>query len=97
MEAGDTGYVTREEMIYAATNKYFVYLDAELPIIAEGLVKFDTMFRKEHVLLEWTIDQYDFEYLKEKRHSFQNDILTAKQKFHIKNHIKELIDFYNSL
>lgn len=97
LEAGDTGYVTREEMIYAATNKYFVYLDAELPIIAEGLVKFDTMFRKEHVLLEWTIDQYDFEYLKEKRHSFQNDILTAKQKFHIKNHIKELIDFYNSL
>lgn len=97
LDAEDTGYVTKEEMIYAATNKYFVYLDAELPIIAEGMVKFDELFKQENVLLEWTIDKYDFQLLREKKQSFRSDVLAAKKKFQIENHINELIDFYNSL
>ena len=92
------GY-TENKHIYAATNKFFDYLDAGLPIIAATPTKLVEMLEKENVLLKWTIEQYDFEKLRElkRKGTYRENVKKAKSKFSIHVKIDELIEFYESL
>jgi hypothetical protein len=91
------GYVTKNKMIYSVTNHIFDYLDAGLPIIAASPVEFIKYFEDEGVLINWTIDEYDFELLKLKRDEMKQEVIEVHEKLSIKNHINELLEFYDSV
>jgi hypothetical protein len=97
LEKERCGVYTKYTFIYCATNKFFDYLDAGLPIIAGFPLKFSEYLEKENVLFRWNMEQYDFELLKQKREEMQKNVFHAWEKLHINNHIYELIRFYDSL
>lgn len=89
-------YNTKEKMIYASTNKYFDYLDAGLPIIAASPIKLVEFLKEKGVLINWTIEDYDFEELRRKKKELKEKVFVERQKLQIRNHIQELIDLYNT-
>lgn len=92
-----SGYNTKYKYIYASTNKFFDYLDAGLPVIAAAPLQMAQFFEKKGVLINWTIGQYDFDYLKNMRGSMSENVAKTKKEMQIGNQINRLIDFYESL
>lgn len=92
-----SGYNTKYKYIYAGTNKYFDYLDAGLPIITATPQKFIQDLEREGVLINWTIGQYDFEYLKEIKEQIRAHVKDVRDKFKIDRNITQLLEFYDSL
>ena len=91
------GYYKKNKLIYAACNHFYDYLDAGLPIIAGWPVKLSKYFEKEKVLLNWTIEEYDFDLLLRRRNELRQNVVYLKEKLRVGNKIDELIRFYNSL
>ncbi len=91
------GTYTVEKVIYAATNKFFDGLEAGLPIIAPFPVKFADCFEKNGVLLNWTIDKFDFEQLRKRKVELKKNVKEFREQLRMKYRIHDLIDFYNSL
>lgn len=98
-EVEDKGYTTPSKAVYATTNKFFDYLDAGLPIIACSPFKLADMLERENVLIRWSIDEYDFDVLRQcrKRKDYRENVKKARQKFAIDVKIDELRVFYDSL
>ena len=96
-EKEESGYNTKEKYIYSATNKYFDYLDAGLPIIAAIPLKFAEFLEEKGVLIKWTNGQYDFAYLRSMKNEYKNRIAKVREELHMDNYIKELTAFYESL
>lgn len=90
------GYVynTHEKLIYGFTNKYFDYLDAGLPIIAATSLRQVQFFKERNVILDWTIEDYDFNELRRRKQELKENVLIEREKLKISNHIEELIDLY---
>lgn len=96
-ECESSGYNTISKYIYAATNKYFDYIDAGLPIISAIPQKFAQYLEKQGVLINWTNGQYDYDYLLNNKNAMKKKVLELKEKLRISNHIGELLDFYDTL
>lgn len=97
LEKDYSGYITRNKTIYSVTNHFYDYLDAGLPIIAATPVRFSQEFEKEGVLLNWTIEEYDFDELRRRREELKNKVVAVRKKWSIGRKIEELISFYNAL
>lgn len=91
------GFYLREKAIYGTTNHFFDYLDAGLPIIAVAPVMMVEEFEKEGVAIKWTIEEYDFEYLRLVKKTMRERVSAVKEKYKISNNINRLIEFYDSL
>ncbi len=92
-----SGYNTKYKYIYAATNKYFDYLDAGLPIIAGLPLKMVESLEKKGVLINWKNGQYDFEYLRKMKDKMKSNVMIVKEELRIGRHINKLLDFYESI
>ena len=92
-----SGYNTKYKYIYAATNKYFDYLDAGLPIIAGLPLKMVECLEKKGVLINWKNGQYDFEYLRKMKDKMKSNVMMVKEELRIGRHINKLLDFYESI
>lgn len=91
------GDYTREKFIYSVTNHFYDYLDAGLPIIAPAPTKFVEYFKGNGVLIDWTLEEFDFEELRRRKAEFYDNVVRLREELRVKNHIHKLIDFYNSL
>lgn len=89
-------YNTHEKVMYGVTNKFFDYIEAGLPIIAASPIEFSHFFEERGILLNWTIEDYEFNILYQKKQELKEKVLVERQKLKISNHIYELIDFYHS-
>lgn len=96
-ECESSGYNTISKYVYAATNKYFDYIDAGLPIIAAIPQKFAQYLEEQGVLINWTNGQYDYDYLLNNKNAMKEKALELKENLRISNHIGELLDFYDTL
>lgn len=92
-----SGYNTKYKYIYAATNKFFDYLDAGLPIIAAFPLKMAQCLEKIGVLINWTNGEYDFQYLLKMKTIMHDRVLKEREKFKIEHQINRLIEFYDSI
>ena len=87
------GYNTKYKYIYAATNKFFDFLDAGLPIVAAIPLEMAQFLSNKGVLLKWTNEQYDFDYLLKMRETMRKDVLIVREELNIQKHIQDYIDF----
>lgn len=91
------GYYTKQKFIYAATNHYYDYLDAGIPIIAAFPEKFIEYFEAKRVLINWTIEEYDFDYLRKVKGIMRENVKKIQDELKISNNIDRLINFYQSI
>lgn len=91
------GYTTNKKSIYSVANHFYDYLDAGLPIIAASPVMFSKYFEKEGVLLRRTIEDLDFEELRQSCNKMKEKVLKVRKKLSIGEKIEDLITFYDSL
>lgn len=90
-------YNTHEKLIYCTTNKYFDYLDAGLPIIAAHSYQQVQFFKKRGVILDWTVEDYDFAELRRRKKELKKKVLIEREKLKMSRRICELIELYDSL
>ncbi len=88
---------TKYKCIYAATNKFFDYLDAGLPIVARLPLKLAEFLEQKDVLINWQVEEYDFDYLMREKESMKKKVIEKREELKIGNHINELWEFYESL
>lgn len=91
------GCHTRNKYIYASTNQFFDALDAGIPIIASTPTIFLKAFEQEGVVLKRTIEEYNFDEMREMKKKLQRNCQSAHDKFAIKNNIDKLIKFYRTI
>jgi hypothetical protein len=96
LECDKNGLYTKK-MIYCATNKIFDSLAAGLPIIAVSPVRLLEEFIGKGVILNWTIEEIDFDRLRQLRSEMKRNVVEVREAYKIKNRIYDLIEFYNSL
>lgn len=82
---------------YSVSNRYFDYLDAEIPIITtlpeklcEYLGQYDVIIRMDNTTL-------NMEYLKNKKDYYKERAKIAKQELIVERQIHKLIDFFENL
>lgn len=97
LDSNQSGYVTKEKLIYASTNKYFDYLQAGLPIIAKTPIKIVDELAKHEFALKWTIEEYDFDKLRSIKGEMKKNVLENRDCFSIEYNIRRLVEFYRSL
>ncbi len=97
LDQDTAAYYKRDKMIYAVTNHFYDYLDAGLPIIAAWPILFAKSFEKKGILLPWTVEEYNFDFLRKNKSDFKNRVETVRKELRMKNHIYKLLEFYNSL
>lgn len=95
-------YVTdyRAKARYYATNKFFDYLDAGIPIIyGRKNEMFGRYFARYGVAIPCAVENlpHKMDELKKNRNQYAENIKQAKEKLAIENQIERLIDFYQSL
>lgn len=66
-------------------------------MIAKGPEKILQLFEERNVLLKWTIDEYDFDEMIQKRDLMHKNVIQARKDLAIENKIDMLINFYKSL
>ena len=86
-----------EVITYAHTNKYFDYLDAGLPIIAANPIQLIKFLKTKSVVLEWTIEDYDFDEMRVRRKELKEGVKNAHYELQVRQHVGELLDFYTSV
>lgn len=92
-----SGHNTKYKYIYLSANKIFDYMDAGLAIISPLPPMLMRELEEMKVALNWTLGQYDFDYLQKMKTIMKENILKVREKFKIDNNINMLIDFYESL
>lgn len=90
-------YNTHEKAIYGTTNKYFDYLDAGLPIVAAHSRKQIDFFEKIGVVLDWTIEDYDFDELRRRKKELKEKVILEREKLRMSNQIHKLVDLFDSI
>ena len=91
------GYYTKEKLIYAACNHFYDYVSVGLPIISAVPIKLSQYFKKQGVLLDWALEDYDFKELKNRRNELRKNVSVVREKLRIDNQISKLINFYDLL
>ena len=90
-------YNTKEKLIYGTTNKYFDYIEAGLPVIsAVPKYAFDFL-RKKGIMLDWTIEDYNFNELRIKKSELKERVIAEREKLKMSNHIYKLIELYDAI
>lgn len=85
---------TKYKYIYLAGNKLFDYLEAGLPIVAPFPLKFIQELGEKGAVINWTIGQYDFEYLKKKKDEMKKNVIKVREEYRLGRNINKLIEFY---
>lgn len=93
----NTSTYTKAAYQYDSGNKYFDYLDAELPLIAPCAEILSDEFARKGVCIQESILTVDFDYLKEKKGSFQEAVRKAKADYNMEYNIQKLINLYESI
>lgn len=97
MDMDENGYYKKEKMIYGSTNKYFDYLQAGLPIVAKTPTRLAKELAKHEFVIEWAIEEYDFDRLRSIKKIMKQKIMQNRASFSIEQNISNLIEFYHSL
>ena len=84
-------------MIYGVTNHFFDNLDAGIPTIAAAPILFAKFFEEKEVLIPWTIEEYDFDELRNRKKEYTQRVMKVQMELQIKRHIYKLEEFYDSL
>lgn len=91
-----TGYKDAK-IDYAGTNKFFDYLAAGLPILAPFPAELINEISKHGVIIKWSIDDYNFNYLRAHKKEFREKVIKEREFWLMENQIKDLINFYQAL
>ena len=97
LEKENNGGFSSKKVIYSTTNKFYDYLAAGLPIVAAFPVLYVKYLEEKGVLINWTIEEFDFEQLRKKRQEMKERVKAVRKEWQIKFKIVELIAFYESL
>jgi hypothetical protein len=81
----------------AASNKFFDYIEAELPIITTFPLQLCAIFDDYGIRVNMNISNIDIAYLIENRAMYKERVKKAKQELSIDNQIQSLIDFFEDL
>lgn len=81
----------------SATNRFFDYLNAGIPIIGNGHKKLCDYLESLGVLLNIDLEQLDVEYLKAKREFYKEHVKKSQVKLSINSQIGRLIEFFYSV
>jgi len=87
-------YMTEKMVIYGSSNKYFDYLDAELPIIAPLGIRQGKELEEKGVCVREDVMEVDFNYLRSVKEILKKAVLAAKEEYSMDQHIQKLIDLY---
>lgn len=96
-EKEKTGNLTYNAPLYASVNKFFDYISAGLPIIAAEPVELVKEFEAKEMLIRWTLEEYDYDELRQRKRKMKESVKKNRDSFMMKNQIKRLIDFYAEL
>lgn len=81
----------------AVSNKFYDFLDAEIPIITSLNYEQTKMLDKFGVIVDMNMETINIEELLEKRNSYKSNILKAKEYFLMENQIDDWLDFVNNV
>lgn len=81
----------------AVTNALVDYVDAALPIIVKFPHKQVDFLDQYGVIVKMPTNEFDFDFLKEKKSKYKKNALEAKKLLAIDDHIQELIDFFEEV
>lgn len=87
----------RKDMTLNSTNKIFDALAAGVPVIAPVPIKFISIFREKGILLDWTIGEYDFDYLRKNKKRMKQKVAKVRGEYFIDKKIDDLISFYYAI
>ena len=88
---------TKAAYRYDSGNKYFDYLEAELPVIAPCAELLADEFEKKGVCIRENIMTVDFKFLAEKKGSFEEAVRKAKADYNMERNIQKLIELYEKV
>ena len=91
------GCNTRNKNIYSATNKFFDYISAGIPIIAVAPVRLTEEIEERGGILRRTIDDYDFDELRRRKTELREEMLRSREYWMMDNRISELTDYYEQV
>ncbi|MDE7431207.1 MAG: hypothetical protein K2N34_04740 [Lachnospiraceae bacterium] len=83
--------------LHAIANRYFDYLDANIPIIGILPKKHCDYLEKYGVIVKMNLSDLDIEYLKKNRMTYKQNVEKIKEQLLMDNHIQRLIDWFNIL
>lgn len=81
----------------AVTNALVDYVDAALPIIVKFPHKQVDFLEQYGVIVKMPTNEFDIDFLKEKKSKFKKNAWEARKLLAIDNHIQELIDFFEEV
>lgn len=85
------------EHINSVCNRYFDYIDANLPIIGTRPLKLCDFLEEYGIVVKMNLSSLNIEYLKENRAKLKERVKKAKEALLIDNHIQRLINFFIEL
>lgn len=83
--------------INGVANRFFDYLDANIPIITTAEKKQCQFLERYGVIIPMNICNIDLDYLKKNKLLYKKNVVKAKAELLIDNHIQRLIDFFKEL
>lgn len=81
----------------AVTNALIDYIDAALPIIVKFPHKQVDFLEQYGVIVKMPTNEFDINFLKEKKSEYKQNAWKARKLLAIDNHIQELIDFFEEV
>lgn len=90
-------FITEPTSECAASNKYFDYIAAGLPVITHLSRRQTDYMDKYGVIVKMDIDHFDIEYLKIHKEKYRNQVKKALPYLLLDNQIHRLIDFMEKL
>ena len=85
------GYYNEYKPIYAPVNHLWDYIGAGIPIVARYPLKLMELFEQMGVSINFTTDEYDFDFLKKNRFKYRENVNSVKEKFYVNNMIGDLL------
>lgn len=83
--------------INSVSNRFFDYLDANLPIISTTSKKLCEYLEKYGVVIKMDLSNLDIDYLKKHKMFYKKNVEKAKEELLIETQITRLIDWFNEL
>ena len=87
----DFGFYKAFKMVYCSSNHYFDYINAEIPIIGNYPPKLLDIFDQEGILINWSVEEYDFDFLKKNRRKYRKKVSALKEKLYIRDLIVDFL------
>lgn len=83
--------------VNSIANRYFDYLDANIPIIGTVPKQQCDYLEKYGVIVKMNLSDWDIEYLKKNKLIYKQNVEKAKNQLLMDNHIQRLTDWFNIL